>query len=106
MSAGIGFHSSEESEEMVHNRRWADGCEMQIRRKALILNPDCANVTTPSSVVVLVLVKLNCSILHELMSSVETQGQKGQGHYLLVLECLTLIQMTQGQMGAYMMTWI
>lgn len=76
---------------MVHNRKWADGCEMQITRMPLILNTDCADVTAPSSVVVLVLVKLDCSILHFGTDVVpfETQCEKREGHYLLVSECLT-----------------
>lgn len=64
MYAGIGFCSSGESEEMAQNRKWADGCEMQISRMPLILNSDSANVTPPASIVVLVFIKLDCTILH------------------------------------------
>lgn len=89
MDAGIGFRSSDESEETVHNRQWADGCEMQITRRPLIPNTDC--VPTPSSVVVLVLIKLDCSILHfgTNVLPLETQCEKSEAHYLLVSECLT-----------------
>lgn len=103
--AGIGFHSSGGSEEMVHNRKWADGCDMQITRIALMLNTDCADVTTPSSVVVLVLIKLDRSILlcGTDILPVETQCENSEGHYPPGSECLAYIQMAQTQMGAYVM---
>lgn len=66
---------------------------MQITRMALILNNYCANFATPTSVVVLEIIKLflNCSVLHFGANVIpfETQCEKSKGHYLLVSECLT-----------------